>query len=263
MDDNPENSSELKQIRTYQGDVAEALEKQKESLYSIQERERAARNIIPEEEKKPLKRSLTLLLSGALFIVLGGAGSWLAYNEFLRKITPSEPVVPANRFINAEDSAELDIFTLSHDSFIESVSTLRSTPLKHIVLKSDIHSATISNFLKVLQIEAPGNLVRALESEFMLGSVGNKFFLIFKVKSFENAFAGMLAAEEEVVKSIGSQSVFRDVVFRNKDTRVLYDPSGKPLFLYSFLEKDYLVITEDPDTLSTIIERLTREKLTR
>lgn len=275
------SSSPLKQIRTYQGDIAAALSRQNESLYSIQAKEHAAQGL-----STPRSSSVPLFIGGLIFFVLAGVGGWYTYNEFVRKTTPPAPVVPSSRLISAESSAQLDLSKLSRDTFFVSVAQsaegVKANELRHILLTSGTSTpSTTESFFLTLQTSAPGSLVRALEPNFMLGTLGDSRFIIFKVKSYDNTFGGMLNWEKMVAPDIGPlfatapyaqsiapTSVFKDVVYRNKDTRVLYsgDPlatSTIPVIVYSFFDNDTLIITDRLESLQTLIDRLTREKLTR
>ena len=120
---------------------------------------------------------------------------------------------------------------------------------------------------------ASGSLTRALEPVFMLGLLGESRFIIFKLSSFENAFAGMLAWEATLkedlnglfLKPVTASSTpqsFQDIIYRNKDVRALVD-GGEAYLLYSFFDSKTLIITDDLETLEQLSDRLTREKLTR
>jgi len=133
--------------------------------------------------------------------------------------------------------------------------------------------------LRILETDAPGSLVRNLKPVFMFGSLGGEnisSFMIIQLASFENAFAGMLDWEStlasdvgpifpsaERLKNVTSLTAFQDITDKNKDARVLYDPDGQEVLLYSFLNNDILIITDSIETLHTIISRLTAESLVR
>lgn len=286
----------LKQIRTFQGDVASALERQKESLYSIQETERLKRasgGTVPDSspvDTGKRKQFFLLLLGSFLLIAVGLGGAWLAYNEYLKKTAPPVLAVPENRFITPQSSATIDLTGASRDTFF--VSTLKesqelsSVDLKHFVLTKslgvDSSLITTQEFFTLLGSSAPGPLVRAFEPTFMLGSLGESRFLIFKLASFENAFGGMLNWErnmaldigplfgtDPLLKSIGSESVFKDIVSKNKDVRVLFAPvspgsaTTTAALMYSFFNNKMLIITDSLETLQTLIDRLTQESLAR
>lgn len=297
----PENSdSKLKQIRTFQGDVAEALGRQKESLVSIQQTEQLKRRLEPGssidlEVSKSRKDFFLLFLGGFFLILLGLLGAWFGYQEYIRKATPPVVSVPEGRFISAEKSLDINIdnkTTIDQFNFIISEYDANTEPVvldgvKYFVLRNAADATspliTTQEFIGMIGAQAPGSLVRALDKTFMFGSLGGSRFLIFKLSSFENAFPGMLAwettmaqdlsdiiANADKVKAAGSASVlFRDMVVRNKDVRALELPSAtstvqaSPILLYSFLDNEFLIITNRLETLQNLIERLTREKLSR
>ena len=278
----------LKQIRTFQGDVAEALQKQRESLVSIQRAEQLKKGsggsiaTSPEIIEKR-KQFFYLLLGSFFFLALGVVGSWYAYNEFVRKTATPTIAVPANRFISANTETPLDLTDPSRETLISALSGATSGvargELRHVILKKVVGNEnqliSTSEFLKILESQAPGNLIRAFDPLFMFGTFGESAFLIIKLASFENAFAGMLMWEKslsqdigplfataEFLRSVPPETVFTDITDRNKDIRILA-LGGQPILLYSFLDNNTLIITDSMETLRTIIDRLTQEKLSR
>ena len=284
----PKPQSILKQIRTFQGDVAEALGRQKESLVSIQRAEHLKSGppkTSNASSQNANRRNLVLLsLGSAILLLLGITGAWYTYNEFIDKSVSPVVTGPANRFISVNTERSLDLANSSRETFLNAISNIvESIPageIGHIILKEEgpegvSYHLSIDKFLNVLDSRAPGALVRALDPLFMFGSFGNSPFLIIKLTSFENAFAGMLNWEKnlatdfgplfidaESLKNIPLEPVFTDVTDRNKDARV-FSLEGKPVILYSFFDNNMLIITDNVGTLRTLIDRLTREKLSR
>lgn len=279
--------SPLKQIRTYQGDVAKALARQNESLYSIQKAEKLrsvteASDLANEERAQKRGEFFLLLLGSFVLLALSGAGGYYSYRSYLEKTAAPPVIAPMSRFIASESSVPLDINGLERDSLFSTISAAalenNDADVRHIVV-----NASTTDFFALLNTRAPGSLVRAFEETFMLGALGESRFLIFKLASFENAFGGMLLWEKtmpsdigglfstsEVLKNITPASVFKDTVSRNKDARALYaelalenGTTTEPVLIYSFFDRNYLIITENFDVLQTLIERLTREKLSR
>ena len=87
--------------------------------------------------------------------------------------------------------------------------------------------------------------------------------------AWESSMAGDLLPlfpQNEALKAIDPASVFKDVVVRNKDVRVLSTGEGtstRDVLFYSFFGNNMLVVTDGPEAFQTLIERLTREKLSR
>ncbi|OHA91607.1 MAG: hypothetical protein A2758_00655 [Candidatus Zambryskibacteria bacterium RIFCSPHIGHO2_01_FULL_49_18] len=292
----PLETSQLKQIRTFQGDVADALHNQNESLVSIREQEvlrnRAAD--IPEgpspeeiEIKKRKNDFIFLLIGSAFFIVVGSIGAWFGYQEYVRRTAPPMLLVPENRLISVSEEEEINISGLTREGFAaafeSAINNLPRDKSKYVGLKvgsgESERLATTAEFMNLLQSRAPGALVRSFDKLFMIGAIGENGFMIVKLSSFENTFAGMLSWETSMagdllpifpgnnaLKAIGSESVFKDAVVKNKDVRILSAGQGtstQDVLLYSFFDNSMLIITDRIEALQTLIERLTREKLSR
>lgn len=283
----------LKQIRTYQGDIAEALKRQQESLVSIQRSERLHHGA-PQEpetpEQKRRKQIFYLIFGSFVFFVLAGVGSWFTYNEFIRRTVSPITAAPANRFISSNTETRLDTASILKSELINSLrhatTNLGDNELGHIVLEKPSVTGPIlltsEEFLTKLESKAPGALVRALDPLFMFGAIGSKststptsIFLIIKLTSFDNAFAGMLEWEKDLGQDLGplfatsatssgplAPNLFIDITDRNKDVRALM-LNNVPVLLYSFFDNTFLIVTDRLETLRTIVDRLTREKLSR
>jgi len=288
--------SPLKQIRTFQGDVAEALARQRESLVTIQRAELLRKNTARPNEKTALetskrKKDLFFLYFGSfILIALGFIGSWYAYNEYLRKASTPIIIAPANRFISTDTEINLGFSGTSRESLINALSgsaeNIPNEKLGQITLRNGSGNngplLLTSELLDKLKSRAPGSLVRSFNPLFMYGAFGKSVntglastFLIIKLDSFENAFAGMLTWEKNISQDIGPlfatasllknvppESAFVDVIDRNKDIRML-EIDGRSALLYTFLDNNMLIITDNIETLRILLDRLTREKLSR
>ena len=281
----------LKQIRTFQGDVAEALQRQRGSLVSIQRAEHLKKEAAgqpdasaPADVSNSKMRSATLFLGSLMLLVLGTASAWYAYHEFVSRTTTPVLATLPNRFISVDAELDLKINNVSRDTLIsalsEAIGNVAPGEIRHIVLKKesaegDVALVPTGEFIERLETRIPGNLIRAFDPLFMLGTYGDSTFLVIKLASFENTFAGMLAWEPNLSRDIGPlfataefakdltpESVFTDVTDKNKDVRVL-TLGEQTILLYSFFDNNMLIITDSIDTLRTVIDRLTREKLSR
>lgn len=57
--------------------------------------------------------------------------------------------------------------------------------------------------------------------------------------------------------------VFKDIVVQNEDVRAAMSPDGTILLLYSFPDKNTLIITQSKETLTLILQRLSTARFTR
>jgi hypothetical protein len=288
-------NSPLKQIRTFQGDIADALRSQNESLVSIQRAEQARAESqkraieIDETPKDHHGRKIVLFLLGSLILIaLGGAGGWFGYQEIVRKMTPPDAPLSPSRLITSTNSHEIDASGLSRLQLIEAVAIaseveLASAQMLHIdtrITETGTNQIlTTQNFLEILESKSQGSLTRAFNPIFMLGVLGGEkksTFMIIPLSSFENAYPGMLAWESTMAEDIGplfasrilianntGELEFKDITLQNKDARILRDQDGQTLLIYSFFDNQTLIITDNEGSLTTIIGRLTSELLSR
>lgn len=158
-------------------------------------------------------------------------------------------------------------------------------------------------FFDITNSRVPDTLNRSLSDQFMLGIYSFSpydTFAIFKVGFYDNAFAGMLEWEDSLQSDIGDFFIARkpapvvtgsstdavstpseastppdssigifngdrfvDRVVQNHDARVLIDKYGNTLLLYTFLDKDTLVISSSDKALKEVMYRLTTGRIAR
>ncbi len=225
-------SSPLKQIRTFQGDVASALHKQNESLVSIQRSEHAVREarkvfatpksaeeIAREESNKKL---IFLLIGSLILIALSGLIGWYAYKGYMTKTALPVVEQTPNRLLSSGSEVRISADNLSREAFILGVgseATKKMTNGAVVQIQLNKKTATTTtvitthDLLNILESRAPGSLIRSLNPVFMLGLLGgetvstnststnrtsNHVFLLIKLNSFDNAFPGMLEWEKNM-----------------------------------------------------------------
>jgi hypothetical protein len=142
---------------------------------------------------------------------------------------------------------------------------------------------TTNDFITTLGMHPPTKLLRTLSPSYMLGIhrfPENQAFLILKTDTYETARDALLewestSLEEDVGKLLRSPSdfdfnnasstvvtlqPFKDMVLKNKDSRVLTNSEGKVLFFYTFIDRSYIVFASDPETLQAVIVGLAGRK---
>ena len=107
---------------------------------------------------------------------------------------------------------------------------------------------------------------------------GNQLFIIFPVSSFDHAYEGMIALEDTLLRDIGplfgideknlkvenasttaqllqKQIVMKDVIIKNKDARAAFNTEGAIVFLYSFRDRQTLILTQNEETFKVLLNR--------
>ncbi len=142
-------------------------------------------------------------------------------------------------------------------------------------------AVTIQALLGLIAPNAPDTLLRSFEpNQYLLGVHmfdGTQPLLIVKVDSYEQAFSGMLEWERTMQQELAPYftrtphqrlnsttqaqqaallpGAFRDKVVANHDARVILNDTGDILLLWTFLDRNTLVITTADTTLGEIISR--------
>lgn len=147
-------------------------------------------------------------------------------------------------------------------------------------------------FMTLLAPNVPPVLARALKPDYLLGVHvynGNEAFVLFNVYSYEEAYSGMLAWEPFMQRDLAPlfnyapspripeqgvatsstnpknqflQTGFVDKIVENHDARVLQTEYGDIYLLWTFLDRNTLVVTTNDATLREIISRLKQAPIT-
>lgn len=289
-------SVKVSPIRTYNNDAAEAVKEKNASIVSIN---LAAQRKKEEEEQEETEYSSTkknilfIFLSLVIIGVAVGGVLWTV-NFYKNKSKPEvKPQIMSlitsdeEKVINITDLTKQDLLDQirneKENSLSDKITNLRFTKTVSKIQKNKTITSekniTFSELALKLEMTVPGVLERNLEPDFMLGILGgteNKLFLILKTNSFETSFGGMLAWETNIVKDVGelvgtdqsfildSQTqTFKDQIINNRDTRSIKDNSFKTKMIYSFVDKNTILITSDEQTFNTISERIVSLKIKR
>ncbi len=127
--------------------------------------------------------------------------------------------------------------------------------------------ATSNEFFSALDTQLSEQALRTLEDSFMIGSVTttkNEPYLIVQSRDFDTFFTAFLAWEhfmrDDLAPLFGTvippEAPFTDMIVNNRSVRVLRDSSGETtLLLYSFVNKNTVVITKSEEALKIVLER--------
>lgn len=280
-----ETRKPIKSLRTYQGDVEEAISKNNFSASSIliaEQKRKIEKKIEPEGEKTSIIRNGYFLIAGSIMLFLG----------ILTVVTIL--YVRSRQAVVVEQSTKT-LITFTEEKQIKVASSTRESLLADIVVEKNsfklpansvLYLNTVNSSLsteksdKILSLIAPqmpSALVRSLDGEYMLGvySFGaNEIFIILKSNDFSNSYSGMLKWEKDAVEDIGklfsisteakyARDEFKDEALRNKDLRILQDENKRTVLLYSFIDKNTILITSNEDVFLSIMAKYNVSKQIR
>jgi hypothetical protein len=216
-------------------------------------------------------------------LVLGGigVGFFFLFKEIGRpKISEPEVSAPESAAIKLDERESREAAIQKIWSRVQTLSVPQNE-LRIIPITLDASPVTTAELFEKIEAEPPAPLVRALGSETTLGVHGfrgGKPFLLWSVSSFDHAFDGMLSWEPNLLGDVGplfgisvreiaggagsttgevlqNTPVIKDVIIKNKDTRAVFDAERKIIFLYSFIDKETLIMTTSEDTLRFLMGR--------
>lgn len=293
MDENKTqtNNKEMKVLRTYSSDMAEAVRTNEMTVIKIALAEKEKR------EREALYKKAEGTNTGKLFLVIGGivliAGAIFISYFFMQK--KEAGVTPQATMSNIETFISYDSKLLIDTTEIEDVNELFNLVKKELTGMGMIQSffftkktsaestptlLTTKNFLSLLQTTAPESLIRSLTDKYLFGKYSNgkiinennkqAFFLIFQTTDYNLAYASMLSWEKTLLKDLYTmfgieisrddtaifEKQWKDIVINNKDARVLYGNNGEEILYYVFVNKNNFVITNSIEALKEVISRL-------
>ncbi len=295
----PQKPSSLSPIRTYKSDAAEAVQEKRESVSSLITAERARRENVGEEIAQTPEESFVLgfrTKTGAFFALFAGVAFSLGVGlvSFLFLWREQEPEITSAAqalvFVNKEikiDAGNPDR-TILEAKVKEALATkglLLNELLAITFVRKNIDRETqkpveeivgAEEMLSRLANDVPPQLLRALGEEYLYGvhALGDNIpFLIVKVDSYENAFAGMFEWAKTITRDVATLfnitrfpppevSEFIDILIKNRDVGVLYDATRVPIIYYSFVDRETLILTTDRVTFEELLNRLATPKRT-
>ncbi len=274
-----EERTPIKSLRTFQGDVQEAISKNNYSSTTIlvKEQERKLENPVLAKESAEIigssnARNKTFILFGVTFIVLGLVSvATLYYMKSTEKVVVEKQT---KAMIAFTEERKIDFENQNRKNLIEKIidGKKNNLPVNSVLyLNTTKNDSVISvtELLETISPQMPPSLQRSFKGEYMLGIYSydtNEPFIILSVDDYTLSYPGMLKWEENIVSDLGeifdadkastTSELFTDETIKNRDIRVLKDTSGNSVLLYSFIDKKTLVITKNENILSAIVGKL-------
>lgn len=277
-----ENQQRLKTLRTYQGDMQEYISKNNTSIATIavaEQKKKEKLNIQEDVQKYEIKNKLLVTFSIS-FLVIGLVAIVAVY---LTQTMKDNDVVPLETSIISYSEKKTIVaqnkqFIISE---IESLVDTWSSPANSIINieltdnTESVSKSKIENIISYIGPNIPQNMARSLTEDYMFGiySFGqNAPFIILKTKDYGVSYSGMLKWEENILNDLyfmfkipGDISTykFEDESFKNKDLRVVKSQERKTVFLYTFLDRETILITSTEDVFSALLDKYINSQITR
>ena len=280
-----ESPVRLKSLRTFQGDVQEAMAKNNTSIVHIALAEQTRKQKEPEPQQTPVSYNIknkSFLVVGISFLTIGLIVIGVVYYMNSR-VNPLS--VPTNgSIVNYSQAGIIDATNMSPDQFNQTVLQQKQSvklPVNNLlfidVQGSDKKTLPTENFLSLLAPNMPSTLARSFAQKYMFGIYSydtNTPFVILTTEDYGASYSGMLKWEENMSKDLGilfglssdiisKPSIFTDESVKNKDLRILVDANGKTVLVYSFIDKNTLIIASSEDIFTALLGKYTTAQMVR
>jgi len=262
-----EDRSKIPALRTLKTDTAEFVQKGGVSLVDIAAEEAKKRGLRPDEGngKIPFKKIILIIIGAFVVIGLGLAGSW-----FFTKNQQEEQATQllAQPILAADDQIEVSLDLEEPQKFLNNLQNAIGSQIRLNHLLNIFVALDSGEFLRMIGANPPQDFLYSLDSKFMLA----KFYfakdwpiLVFKIRDYDSAFAGIIKWERFMAMDLqglfpspnlnNTNNFFEDKVIQNHDTRILNDKDGNSVLIYSFINRNYLVLTTNEEPLKEIFRR--------
>ncbi|MFA6251233.1 MAG: hypothetical protein WC603_01240 [Candidatus Paceibacterota bacterium] len=286
----PTNDKNIKVLRTYSSDMADAIRTNEVSVIKIAlaEKEKKEREEMNQKAEGTNTSKTLLVIGGIILIAVAIIGSYFLLQKKKEKEIPEPIISNIDTFISYDSNLYIDVTNVINSSELSEIlkkeQTANSGLIKALFLTKKITDKsellTSRNFLSLIGATAPGALVRSLSDKYLLGKYADKnipglsnetaLFLIFQTTDYNQAYASMLEWEKTMLKDLfilfdikitdTSEAVFdkpwQDIIINNRDARVLYGENDSALLYYVFVNKNNFIITNNIRAVKEIIARL-------
>jgi hypothetical protein len=282
---NPDKSyyDRLKPLRTYQGDVSDAIGKTKASVVSIAVAEQK-RKIKIEPTKREVSevshegRNSFFIFAGTIFFALGIAVIGVFYYFSLQNKVMQ--IAQDKTILNYDQEVQIPIAGITHGALVQKILDQEKSfnlPANSVLYLNTIYSIGTSTSpsdpqtaLQILAPHIPAELLRNLSQNYMMGIYSfdqNRPFIILTVDDYGAGFSGMLEWEGTMVSDLGSifniamtsspsgGYVFTDESLSNNDLRIVQNSDRQTVLLYSLINKNTVIITGNESTFSALLNK--------
>ncbi|PJE74518.1 MAG: hypothetical protein COV01_00595 [Candidatus Taylorbacteria bacterium CG10_big_fil_rev_8_21_14_0_10_41_48] len=274
------NDPSIHQLRTFRMDAEEAVRDQHVSKAGIAIAEQKKKDSNPIEYVNEHSSNIPLIISIFIFVLILLLGSFGYF--YVKTQSSVKPPITTNGIHSIISPDKILILPAVTNS--DSLTRISETAKDISGTVGSITFIALSDFgttTKQIPITSvlrntfvPERLVRSLTSEYMFGIHifdGTAPFIILKTSFFQNAYPGMLEWEKDMrngllpiiqigrpdVTSINTNNdIFTDKVISNKDVRELDDTNGVPIILYTFVDKNTILITTNEKSLKELLNKL-------
>ncbi|MCD5384492.1 MAG: hypothetical protein LRZ97_01080 [Candidatus Pacebacteria bacterium] len=276
-------------LHTYKDDIRDLVKNRKISMVralamqSDKKTQLDGDELVTISSREPHSNTSTMfmVISSILMFVLGATAIVIAYNAHQAQLTAretnkSKTLLADDSLIFIEYRTKLDVTDKRPKKILDDLrgilessnTTLGS--ITQILLQNNSRTLWQSELLPLLNLSLSEQFTRLLgnKDDYIVGihiADRNTPFIILTTTSHDHAFAAMLdweaSAEKELrpfFNTVGPSSLtrkFGNIVVQNINARVMRDDSDDIKILYSFLDEQTILITNNINTLTEVARR--------
>jgi hypothetical protein len=276
-------------VRTYMSDMAEAVRQNEMSVIKIalEEQKRRERGDYYRKIEGTPKKKLFWALGGFIIIIVAIGITYFVLQKEKDQSIPAQIIKAPTAIISYDAEESIDMTNVVNKSDFVKITENElnkknvSGSIKALFLKETtdglINPFPLKSLFETIKANAPDTLIRSFAEEYTLGVYTpispydkNRLFLIIKINNYDQAYAGMLEWEKNILSDLFSvykidineenkgllEKQWKDIIIKNKDARILYTNDGADILFYIFPDKKTLVITDSQEAIKEIITRL-------
>lgn len=268
----PPDRPKIPSIRTFSSDTAEYIQKKNVSMVDIVAEQSKKGQVKQPEYKNDLNFGILSAVLVLFLLVLVGAGGFWYYKNHNQANQPENQNLFFKPFILTEREEIVfvdknDFLSQIHSVFNKDIQVGTMLNIVAAQKKGDLEqNIGTENFFQWAGIKYQSSLLDSFSGEMMFIKYSfsrNWPVLIIKVNFYDSAFSRMIKWENFMLKDLQpllglefeTLGNFEDVVIENRDTRVIKETDGRDILIYSFINKDYLVITTSREALMEVFRR--------
>lgn len=194
-------------LETYAGDFFDRMKATKASTATVLAAEQDSAPLVSQSPRNTFSRANILYsVAGAILLIAGIAGAYVAYSRYLAVSSPILPAPAASAPIFVDEREQI---SGTGTALFQAIEQLTTRPLSSGAVRLlSLDPAADTSVFSALQVPAPGVLLRNVLTEGSMAGIvsagggGQSPFFILSVASFGDTFAGMLQWEPLILRDL-------------------------------------------------------------
>jgi len=283
-----EEDKKVNGIHTYMSDMVNAVKEDETTVIKIalEEKNKREKEEMIRKAEGTKTQKILFFVGGLILIIVSIFGAYYFYKKNIERNTPIIVDKNIETYITYESGTTLDVSEIDNSqSTWQKIKSVKDNLYNYINLffiNKKIKDANgleknqliaTKDFFSLIKSGAPSDLINSLSDKYALGvyqkdptaKLAN--LIILETNDYNSTYVKMLEWEKTILNdlapifgiNLNDESLtynFKDVIFKNKEARALYDSNDNLILIYLITNDDKIIITDSEDTLSETMTRL-------